>query len=158
MSVLNYFKNTPGRPPIGRHDLSNFFPSNLQRGPWKKKGACRPCDGRQGPVAPLGRPVGGPAHGRGRGLSPPPRATGGLSPPIGRPGYPPYIRSNPPSLLISARKFQQKSRKKERGEKKGSGEALSDSALVICRLVHLVYIFFYLSTTHLSRSNLSTGE
>jgi len=49
-------------------------------------------------------------------------------------------------------------KKKERVEEKGSGEALPDSALVICRLVHLVYIFFHLSSTHLSRSNLSRGE
>ena len=113
MSVLNYFKNTPGRPPIGRHDLSNFFPSNLQRGPWKKKGACRPCDGRQGPVAPLGRPVGGPAHGGGRGLSPPPRATGGACRPPRATGVSPLYKIQPsPSLLIWARKFHQKSKKK----------------------------------------------
>ena len=43
----------------------NFFSSNLQRSPWrKKKGACRPPNGRQGPVAhPSGdrvlSPVGG---------------------------------------------------------------------------------------------------
>ena len=55
MSVLNYFKNTPGRPPIVRQALSViFFSSNLQRGPWKKNGACRPPNGRQGPVARWG--------------------------------------------------------------------------------------------------------
>ena len=38
MSVLKNFKNTPRSPPIGRHAISvNFFPSNLQRGPWPKK-------------------------------------------------------------------------------------------------------------------------
>ena len=88
MSVLNYFKNTPGRPPIGRHDLSNFFPSNLQRGPWKKKGACRPCNGRQGAVAPP-RATSGRARPRARQgpVAPPPRGRRGVCrPPLGRPG------------------------------------------------------------------------
>ena len=40
-------------------------------------------------------------------------------------------------------KIPQKIQKKERGEEKKSGEALPDSALVICRLVHLVYVFFH---------------
>ena len=159
MSILKYFKNTPRSPSQkATGPKCNFFSLILQRGPWKKGGLSPPPTGDRGLSPLLGRPVGGPAHGRGRGLSPPPRATGGPVAPLGRPGYPPYIRSNPHSLLISARKFQQKSRKKERSEEKESGEALPDSALVICRLVHLVYIFFYLSTTHLSRSNLSTGE
>ena len=35
MSVLKYFKNTPGRPTIGRQALSEFFFSNSQLGPWK---------------------------------------------------------------------------------------------------------------------------
>ena len=54
----------------------NFFSSNLQRGPWKKKGWSPP-NGRQGgPVAPFtvnqwAQPTG---------------AAGGLSPPLGRPG------------------------------------------------------------------------
>ena len=70
MSVLKYFKNTPGRPTGPK---CNFFSSNLQRGPWKKKGpvapptgdrgACRPPSGDHwapptgaagGPVAPPG--------------------------------------------------------------------------------------------------------
>ena len=49
MSVLKYFKNTPWSPPIGRHALSVIsFSSNLQRGPWEKKGACRPPTGDRG--------------------------------------------------------------------------------------------------------------
>ena len=65
MSVLKYFKNTPGRPPKGRQALSVIFSLNLQRDPWKKKGACRPPSGDHwaqptgaagGPVAPPGRP------------------------------------------------------------------------------------------------------
>ena len=76
MSVLNYFKNTPGRPPIGRQDLSVIFFFKFATRSMKKKGglsppsgdqwagpptgaagACRPLRGRQGgPVAPLGRP------------------------------------------------------------------------------------------------------
>ena len=51
MSVFKYFKNIPRSPPIGRQGLSViFFSSNLQRGPWKKRGACRPLGGRQGPL------------------------------------------------------------------------------------------------------------
>src|SRR6185437_10010141 len=65
MSVLKYFKNIP-RSPSHRatSPKCNFFSSNLQRSPWKKRGACRPPNGRQGPVAhPSGdrvlSPVGG---------------------------------------------------------------------------------------------------
>ena len=65
MSVLENFKNIP-RSPYGATGLKcNFFSSNLQRSPWrKKKGACRPPNGRQDPVAhPRGdralSPVGG---------------------------------------------------------------------------------------------------
>ena len=78
MFILKYFKNIP-RSPLNRATgpKCNFFSSNLQRGPWKKGGMS----------PPLGRPVG--AHGRGRGLSPPPRATGGACrPPSGDRGIP----------------------------------------------------------------------
>ena len=52
MYVLKYFKNIPRSPPIERQALSViFFSSNSQRGPWQKKKACRPPNGRQGPVA-----------------------------------------------------------------------------------------------------------
>ena len=55
MSVLNYFKNTPGRPPIGRQALSViFFLQICNEVPGKKKRACRPPNGRQGPVARWG--------------------------------------------------------------------------------------------------------
>ena len=51
MSVLQYFKNTPGRPHRATGPKCNFFSSNSQRGPWRKKrGACRPLGGRQGPL------------------------------------------------------------------------------------------------------------
>ena len=66
MSVLKYFKNIP-RSPSHRATgpKCNFFSSNLQRSPWRKKkggpvapqratGACRPPLGRQGPVARWG--------------------------------------------------------------------------------------------------------
>ena len=67
MSVFKYFKNIP-RSPSHRATgpKCNFFSSNLQRSPWrkKKKGACRLPNGRQAPVAhPRGdrplSPVGG---------------------------------------------------------------------------------------------------
>ena len=92
---------------------------------------------------------------------PSPRARqGGLSPaPSGDRGRPPYIRIHPPFPPHLSPKIPQKiQKKKERSEEKESGEALSDSALVICRLVHLIYILLYLSTTYLSMSNLSRGE
>ena len=57
MSVLENFKNIPRSPYGGATELKcNFFSSNLQRSPWreKKEGACRPPQGRQGPVARWG--------------------------------------------------------------------------------------------------------
>ena len=70
MSVLENFKNIPRSPYGGRQGSNVIFFSNLQRSPWsKKKGACRPPNGRQG----------------------------GLSPsPAGDRGKPLYISSNPP--------------------------------------------------------------
>ena len=65
MSVLKYFKNIPRSPPHrATCPKCNFFSSNSQRGPWQKKGACRPPNGQQGLVAhPRGdrplSPVGG---------------------------------------------------------------------------------------------------
>ena len=74
MSVFKYFKNIP-RSPSHRATgpKCNFFSSNLQRSPWRKK--------RGGPVAP---PTGD------RGLSPTPRATG-LYRPLGGRQAPPFF-------------------------------------------------------------------
>ena len=74
MSVLENFKNIPRSPSHRATGPNcNFFSSNLQRSPWrKKKGAYRPPDGRQGPVA---HPWGD------RGLSPIEGATGAPPPP-----------------------------------------------------------------------------
>ena len=96
MSVLKYFKNIPRSPPIGRQALSVIFSSsNLQRGPWKKRGHVAPPRATGGPAAPpsgdrWARPTGA-AGGPVAPLwatGPPPRATA------------PYISYNPPSLLI----------------------------------------------------------
>ena len=75
MSVLENFKNIPRSPYGGATGLKcNFFSSNLQQSPWRKK--------------KLG------------GLSPTPGATGGACrPPCGRPGQAAYIRPPPHSLL-----------------------------------------------------------
>ena len=54
MSVLNYFKNTPGRPPIGRQALTVIFFFKFATRSLEKKGACRPPNGRQGPVGRWG--------------------------------------------------------------------------------------------------------
>ena len=100
-----------------------FFSSNLQRSPWRKKkrGACRP---------PQGRQASGPARGAGRSSC---RRQGGpVAPPTGDRVSPP-IRPPPHSLLSFDLKKSKKIQKKERGEKKGSGEALPNSALVIYR-------------------------
>ena len=57
MSVLENFKNIPGRPTAATGLKCNFFSLNLQRSPWRKK--------KRGPVAPpkgdrpLSSPVGG---------------------------------------------------------------------------------------------------
>ena len=61
MSVLQYFKNTPRSPPIGRQAQSVIFflqirnevPGEKKRGPvapQRATGACRPLGGRQGPL------------------------------------------------------------------------------------------------------------
>ena len=104
----------------------------------KKEGGLSPprgdrplSQGRQAPVAPQGRQASGPARGAGRpsygrqgGPVAPPRATGS-----GR-----LYKAPPPhSLLSFDLKKSKKIQKKERGEKKGSGEALPNSALVIYR-------------------------
>ena len=85
----------------------------------KKKGGLSPPNGRQAPVAhPSGdQPVGLAYRRQG----------------AGRPGQAAYIRPPPHSLLSFDLKKSKKIQKKERGEKKGSGEALPNSALVIYR-------------------------
>ena len=71
MSVLKYFKNIPVAP-IGRQALSVIFFQIYNEVPRKKR-ACRPPTGDRG----------------------------GLSPPLGRPGYAPLYKLQPsPSLLI----------------------------------------------------------
>ena len=92
MSVLKYFKNTPGRPPKGRQALSIIFFFKFATRSLEKKGGLSPHQrATRGACRPsLGRPL-GPAHGRGRGA---------CRPPSGDRGKPPYIRCNPPSLLI----------------------------------------------------------
>ena len=138
MSVLKNFKTTPGRPMGVTGPRCNFF-LNLQRGLWPKKnerGACRPPQRATGGLSPpLGRPV-APAHRRDRG--------GAFVAPLGRPGHTTlYKHPTPIPSSFEPENSTKKPEKKERGEEKESGEALPDSALVICRLVHLVYVFFH---------------
>ena len=111
----------PDRPAQGRQDLNVFFVLISKRS----------LAGGGGPVAPPtgDRPVGPP----GGPVAPPAGDRGGLSPPHGRPGQAAYIRPPPHSLLSFDLKKSKKIQKKERGEKKGSGEALPNSALVIYR-------------------------
>ena len=92
MSVLKYIKNTPRSPPIGRQALSViFFSSNSQRGPWQKKGDCRPSP-----------PTGD------RGLSPTPGATGACRPSQGRQGPPTLYKPWPPFPCHLSLKIQKK--------------------------------------------------
>ena len=102
----------------------------------KKEGACRPVGGATGPChPPLGRPTSGPSLQVPGGPVAPPAGDRGAcrAPPHGRPGQAAYIRPPPHSLLSFDLKKSKKIQKKERGEKKGSGEALPNSALVIYR-------------------------
>ena len=76
MSVLKYFKNTPGRHPIGRQTLSViFFLQICNELPGKKGGLSPPPRATGGPVAPPRATTGPSPRARQGGLSPP-RATG----------------------------------------------------------------------------------
>ena len=78
------------------------------------------------------RGLGGGGSGGGR----PPNGRRGL-PPVT--GSPPYKSPSPPlPSSFEPENSTKNPEKKERSEEKESGEALPDSALVICRLVHLV--------------------
>ena len=105
MSVLKYFKNTPRSSPHRATGPKCFFLQIRNEVPGKKRGACRPPQGRQGPVARWGGDrVPSPYISPGRHMSPFP-------------------------LSFEPKKF----RKKERGEEKKSGEALPKCVLVIYR-------------------------
>ena len=121
--VLENFKNILWSPYWRATGLKwNFFSSNLQRSPWRKKkrgpvatGPCRPS---------LRRPTRRPGLQAPGGRSPIPRATGSAHPYIRPPpSFPPHLTSKNPKKIQN----------KERGEEKGSGEALPNSALVIYR-------------------------
>ena len=79
MSVLKYFKNTPGRLTIGRQVLSVIFFLQIRNEVPGKKRPYRPPSGDRWaqPTGAAGGPVAPP---------PPPRATGGPVAPRGRPG------------------------------------------------------------------------
>ena len=130
------FQNYP-RSPYGGATCPkcNFFSSNLQRGPWKKRGmsppqratggACRPLPSGDHWAQPTGA-AGGP-------VAPPRGRQAACRPPSGDRGNPPYIRIHTPFHPHLSPKIPQKIQKKERGEEKGSGEALPNSTLVIYR-------------------------
>ena len=137
MSVLENFKNISWSPYGGRQgsNVIFFFFKFATKSLEKKKGGLSPPQRATGPCRPPlrrptrrpsqqapGGPVAHPAGDRG-GLSPPQWATGSGHPYIRPPpSFPPHLTSKNPK----------KSRKK-RGEKKGSGEALPNSALMIYR-------------------------
>ena len=128
MSVLENFKNIPRSPYGGATGLKcNFFSSNLQRSLWRKKkrGACRPANGRQAPVAhPRGDQQ--PTGARGAGRPSCGRQGGPVAPLHGRPGQPAYIRPPPHSLLS----FDLKKSRKKRGVRRRE-------AAKLCRIPHL---------------------
>ena len=142
MSVLKYFKNIP-RSPSHRATgpMCNFFFKFATKSLEKKKQALSPVGGATGACRPAhGRPPLGPAHRRGRGpVVPPAGDRGPVAPPLRATGVPPYKRADPPlPSSFEPENSTKNPEKKERSEEKESGEALPDSALVICRLVHLV--------------------
>ena len=89
-----------------------FSSSNLQRNPWRKKkrGACRPPQGRQAPVPARG--AGRPSCGRQGGPVAPPRATGACRPWGGRQGLSPVGGATGPPLFFFSRDFVANLKKK----------------------------------------------
>ena len=132
MSFLENFKNILRSAYGGATGFKcNFFFQICNEVPGGKKNKpCRPWAGRQAPVA---QPTCDRRWAR------PTVAAGGLSPPAGDWGLPPYKSPSPPlPSSFEPENSTKNPEKKERSEEKESGEALPDSALVICRLVHLV--------------------
>ena len=115
------FWNISKIPPVAPHRATglkcNFFFSNTQWGPWKKK-ALSPVGGATGACRPAhGRPPLGPAHGRGRG-------------PVAPPGVPPYISSSPPLPSSFEPENSTKNPEKKRGVRRRK-------AAKPCRIQHL---------------------
>ena len=143
MSILKYFKNTSGRPPIGQQALSAiFFFKFATRALAKKKGACRPPNGQQGGLSPPSSDRWPPPTGATGGLSPP-RAKGGVSPPLGRPGHTPLYKHPTPFPPHLSPKIPPKIQKNRDGG--GEGKRRSPAGFRTCDLqvVHLVYVFFH---------------
>ena len=136
MSVLKYFKNIP-RSPTHRATgpKCNFFSSNSQRSPWRKKKDLSPVGGATGACRPAhGRPPLGPAHGRGRGpVAHPPRATGGPVAPPGDRVMTPYISSTPPFPYSFEPENSTKNPEKKR-EEWGEGKRRSPAGFSTCDL------------------------
>ena len=132
MSVLKYFKNIP-RSPSHRATgpMCNFFFQICNEVPGEKKTSPVARWGGDRGLSPGPRATAaGPAHSRGRGA---------CRPPAGDRGLPPYKSPSPPlPSSFEPENSTKNPEKRERSEEKESGEALPDSALVICRLVHLV--------------------
>ena len=105
MSILKYFSKLPTVALWGRQALSVIFFLQICNEVPEKKGACRPPTGDRGACRP----------------------------PSGDRGLLPYIIILPPFPPHLSPKIPPKIQKKKRGEEKGSGEALPDCALVICR-------------------------
>ena len=126
MSVLKYFKNIP-RSPSHRATCPNcnFFSSNSQRSPWRKKKDLSPVGGATGACRPAhGRPALGPAHGRGRGPVAPP--------PAGDRGTHPYKRADPP--LPSSFEPENSTKNLEKREEWGEGKRRSPAGFSTCDL------------------------
>ena len=132
MSILENFKNIPLWGATGLKCNFFFFKFATKSLEKKKEGGMSPPQRATGPCRPpQRRQASGPARGAGRPSCG--RQGGPVAPPHGRPGQAAYIRPPPHSLLSFDLKKSKKIQKKERGEKKGSGEALPNSALVIYR-------------------------
>ena len=133
MSVLENFKNIPRSPYGGATGLKcNFFSSNLQRSPWRKKkeGGLSPPQRATGPYRPpKGRQASGPARGASRPSCG--RQGGPVAPPTrGRPGCPPYKSPSPPLPSSFEPENSTKNPEKKRGVRRRK-------AAKPCRIQHL---------------------
>ena len=130
MSVLKNLKNTPRSPHHRATGTKCIFFQIRNEVPGQKK--------IQGGMSPPSGDQWAPPTGA-AGDCPPPWATGGPVAPPRATGVPLYKDLIPITSSFEPENSIKNPEKKERGEEKGSGEALPDSALVICRLVHLDY-------------------
>ena len=133
MSVLNYFKNTPGRPLIGRQALSViFFLQICNKVPGKKRGPVAPATGDRVLSPPSGDQWAGPPTGAAGACRPLRGRQGGLSPPPRATGVTPLYKLQPPIPPRLSPKIPPKIQKKR--ERWGEGKRRNPAGFSICDL------------------------